>query len=141
GHPQCEVNFVSEGKRSAPQARHWYIPTAVSVLYSPVNGRSVAPWRSTAYSSGLSTSCQRISSPSAFVRPASAGVAAFMFCVIVTSGVRRCLSGLRCEPTRGVHHPTDVRSCGSASAGDIGRVCAPSERTTAFGSCTFLRQQ
>src|SRR5699024_357490 len=90
---------------------------------------------------GLSTSCQRISSPSAFVRPASAGVAAFMFCVIVTSGVRRCLSGLRCEPTRGVHHPTDVRSCGSASAGDIGRVCAPSARTTAFGSCTFLRQQ
>jgi len=55
GHPQCESNFPSLRKSSVPQARQRYTPTFLLSVYSPVNGRSVPAWRSTWYSSGLSS--------------------------------------------------------------------------------------
>ena len=41
---------------SEPQALHEYVPSVSVSVYSPVNARSVPACRSTAYSSGLSSS-------------------------------------------------------------------------------------
>src|SRR5262249_19589670 len=43
------------------QARQRYTPTRLLSVYSPVNGRSVAAWRSTAYSWGESCSRHSVS--------------------------------------------------------------------------------
>src|SRR4051812_49280715 len=56
GQPDPESNLVPELNRSAPHPPHLYIPVAFSWVYLPVNGGSVAAWRSTAYWSGASSS-------------------------------------------------------------------------------------
>src|SRR5215213_10067512 len=55
GQPHPESNFASELNSSLPQAAHLYVPLSFVKLYSPVNGRSVAFRRATAYCSGVSS--------------------------------------------------------------------------------------
>src|SRR5690606_4343057 len=56
GHPQCTLNLDSLRKSSAPHARHAYVPGRSSPSRAQVQGRSVAATRSTANSTGFSSS-------------------------------------------------------------------------------------
>src|SRR5437764_14170737 len=92
GQPQWLSNFVSLRNSSAPHGRHSYTPVVFVSVYSPVNGRSVPAWRSTAYSSGLSCACHSCSDFT------TRGVAP------TTGFIPFTRSTLRREPGEGVHH-------------------------------------
>src|SRR5712664_4893056 len=53
GHPQPASYLASDAKSSAPQQMQRYTPGVTIMSYSPVNGRSVAFCRVTAYCSGV----------------------------------------------------------------------------------------
>ncbi|GAC1411781.1 MAG: hypothetical protein NVSMB64_21760 [Candidatus Velthaea sp.] len=55
GQPLPLSNFVADEKSVMPHAPHSYVPAALFAYSAPVNGRSVADSRSTAYWSGESS--------------------------------------------------------------------------------------